>query len=372
MEKTFELLAIGDLFLDAVTLREVIGPTLPQEVALRTVQWELSGLEELQRVNLAVEQAGPDGIQLPENVVAAATTADIVFTQFCPVNATLLDAAPKLRVIGVGRSGVQNVNMREATARRIAVCNTVGRNAHAVAEYTIGLILSEARNIGRAHAALKKGVWRKEYPNDASVPELHGRTLGLVGLGQVGVLVVKKLRGFCMDVIVYDPYVSDARATEVGVELTSLPDLMRRSDFVSVHAKLTEETRLLLDGNMLGLMKPTAYLVNTARAELVDEEALVACLRENRIAGAALDVFSTEPPPADAELLTLDNVTLSPHQAGVTVDAYRTTARLFAENMGRLWSGDDLPMNLINDSTRPALADFKKTVREALERCERS
>jgi D-3-phosphoglycerate dehydrogenase len=135
---------------------------------------------------------------------------------------------------------------------------------------------------------------------------------------------------------------------------------MRRSDFVTIHAKLTDETRHMIDADMLALMKPTAYLVNTARAELVDQAALADALRDRRIAGAALDVFTTEPPPPDDPLLELDNVTLSPHQAGTTIDAYRTTARLFAGNISNLWQGDALPGNLVNPDARPALESLKR------------
>lgn len=351
-----KLVAVGDPFLDAGTLAEVIRPALPPAVKFAAVQWPLRDKEELQRFNLQVEQGGPEAVPVSAEVLAAVKDAAILFTQFWPVPAAVMDAAPGLRVIAVGRSGVENVDVAHATRRGICVLNTVGRNAQAVAEYTIGLLLCEARNIGRAHAALKRGEWRKKYPNDASVPELPGRTLGIVGFGQIGRLIARKLAGFEMKILAHDPY---ARP-EPGVEFVDLPTLMRRSDFVTVHAKLTAETRGLIGREMLALMKPTAYLINTARAELVDEAALAEALRAGRLAGAALDVFGREPPPPDDPLLALDNVTLSPHQAGVTVDAYRTTAKLFAENVSRLWRGEVTPANLVNRETAGVLAEFKR------------
>jgi D-3-phosphoglycerate dehydrogenase len=362
MHLPLRLVAVGDPFLDVDTLRDVIEPVLPEGAELDAVQWPLSGKEELQRINLEVEQGGLETVDPHPDVLGHLAEADILFTQFFPVSARVLNAAPKLRVIGVGRSGVENVNVEEATARGVAVLNTLGRNAQAVAEYTIGLLLCEARNIGRGHAALTQGVWRKQYPNDESVPELPERTVGLIGLGHIGRLVVKKLSGFDMRFLAYDPFVTEEQAAAAGVELTDLQTLMKTADFVTVHAKLTEETRHLVNREMLALMKPTAYLINTARSELVDEAALVECLRDRQIAGAALDVFVQEPPDAGDPLLALDNVTLSPHQAGVTVDAYRTTAKLFAQNISRLWEGDDPPANLVNEAARSALLDFKQAV----------
>ena len=358
-----KLLTLGDLFLPDSLLREVLSPRLPASVALDTWQWDTGGLEALQRHNLACEQNGPEAVAIPPGLLETVGNADILFTQFCPIGQAVLDAAKNLKLIAVGRTGVQNVDVAGATARGIPVINTVGRNAHAVAEYTIGLMLAEMRNIGRAHASLKRGEWRKEYANDASVPELPGRTIGLVGFGQIGRLMIKKLSGFEMNVLVFDPYVSAEALAEVGASKVDLPDLMRQSDFVSIHAKLTDETRHLINAELLALMKPTAYFLNSARAELVDEAALTAVLNAGNIAGAALDVFMVEPPPADYPLLGLDNITLSPHQAGVTADAYRTTARMFIENLSALWNGG-IPRNLLNPETKPQLETLKCSLTE--------
>lgn len=361
MEK-IKILAVGDAFLDAAALTEIIGPGLPDAVALETVQWDTGGKKGLQQFNLMFEQGGPGVIEPPAALAGRLPHADILFTQFCPVSAAALGMAARLRLIAVGRSGVENVDVAAATARGIGVVNTVGRNAQAVAEYMIGLLLCEARNIARGHEALKRGEWRKKYANDEMTPELPGKTLGLIGLGQIGRMVVRKLVGFELRVIAYDPYADPGACAALGVELVELPELMRQADFVSAHAKLTPETRHLVNAEMLALMKPTAYLINTARAELVDEAALAAALRGGRLAGAALDVFMTEPLPADHPLAALDNVTLSPHQGGVTADAYRTTAKMFLENIGRLWRGDEPPRNLVNREVEAKVRAFKAAV----------
>lgn len=359
MSKELTIAAMGDLFMDTSVLEEIIQPQLPDNVKLVTKQWPIDNLKELQRLNLLFEQQGPEAEPPPPELLEVIGDADVLITQFCPVSEQALNAAPNLKIVAVGRSGVQNVNVEAASQRGVSVLNTVGRNAQAVAEYTIGLLLCEARNIGRGHAALKNAEWRKVYPNDDSVPELPGRTLGLVGLGQIGRMVVKKMAGFEMRVIAYDPYMDPEAAKAIGVERVELPELMKQSDFISIHAKLTDETRGLISAELLALMKPTAYLINTGRAELVNENALVKILQEGKIAGAALDVFMREPPPADDPVLALDNITLSPHQGGVTADAYRTTAKLLIENISRLWAGDDLPQNLLNEETRESLAALK-------------
>lgn len=357
-----QLLAVGDLFMNRETLEDILPAGLSDHMDLKIVQWPLTDLEELQRLNLIFEKNGPEGEEPPQVLMDAVASAHVLFTQFCPVSSKVMDAAPNLKVIAVGRSGVQNINVEAATERGICVLNTVGRNAQAVAEYTIGLMLCEARNIGRGHAALKQGLWRKDYPNDDSVPELPGRTVGLVGLGSIGRMVVQKLSGFDLHCIVFDPYLSDEAAAAAGVEKVDLETLMKSSDFVSIHAKLTDETRRMINEDLLNLMKPTAYFINTARAELVDEPALVKILQEGRIAGAALDVYMNEPPPADDPILALDNITLSPHQGGVTADAYRTTAKMFVENISRLWQGDEGPRNLLNPETADTLKALKAQV----------
>lgn len=355
------IIALGDLFLDDQLLQEICAPQIPAGVTFRTWQWETGGLEQLQAYNIQCEQEGPEGVELPEELYALAAEAEVLITQFCPVNARML-ASPRLKCVAVGRSGVQNVNLEAASANGVAVLNTVGRNAQAVAEYCIGMMLAEARNIGRAHAALKQGQWRKEYLNDACVPELPGKRLGLIGFGQIGRMMAKKLAGFDMDLVTYDPYANEADLAAHGVTHIALDELMASSDFVSVHAKLTEETRHIVSYERLCLMKPTAYFINTARAELVDEAGLVRALQEQRIAGAAIDVFMTEPPAADDPLLHCDNCTLSPHQAGVTSDAYRTTAQLVISNLAGLWREGGQVRNHLNPDTQAALDELRDCV----------
>jgi D-3-phosphoglycerate dehydrogenase len=344
-----KIVGIGDLFIPHRYIREGLAPVAARGHQVETLDWRLSGFPELQEINLAVEKGGAAAYRPPPYVFDAVAGADILVTQFCTVPAALLEAAPGLKVVGVLRAGVENVDVPAATARGVLVVNTPGRNADAVADYTVGMIIAEARNLCRAHHALKQGHWLREYPNSGHIPDLPGKTVGIVGLGEIGRKVARRLAGFDVAVLAYDPFVKEAPP---GIRMVDLPTLMAEADFVTVHARLTKETQRLVSRDMIGRMKPTAYLVNTARSALVDEEALVEALAEKRIAGAALDVFDHEPPGLDDPLVKLENVTLTPHMAGGSNDAFFNCPKLLAADLGKLLDGGE-PRAVVN---RPVLA----------------
>jgi D-3-phosphoglycerate dehydrogenase len=260
---------------------------------------------------------------------------------FVPVSSAVIDAMPGLRIIGVSRAGLENVNVEKATERGVLVFNVMGRNAHAVSDFAIGMMLAEARNIARAHYAIKNGKWRKEFANKDNVPELGGKTVGLVGFGFIGSLVAKKLSGFDVKVVVYDPYANQEKLKAAGVTPVGLEELFKTSDFVSIHARLTEENKKMITGGLIALMKPTAYFINTSRAGLVDQDALAAALKAGKIQGAALDVFTTEPIPEESPYLGLDNVTLTSHLAGTTSDALTNSPFLLLEDIAKFISGGE-------------------------------
>ncbi|MFT3875730.1 MAG: 2-hydroxyacid dehydrogenase [Propioniciclava sp.] len=301
-------------------------------------EWE-PDWSKLQYRRLEVEKTGPEHETVPDQIVADGADGELLAGLFVPVSSKVMDAMPNLRVVGVSRAGVENVNVAEATSRGIAVFHVMGRNAHAVSDFAIGMMLAEARNIGRAHHAIKTGEWRKTFSNSAIVPEISGRTIGLVGFGYIGSLVAKKLSGFDVRVLVYDPYTAAEVLTEAGVEPASLETVLSESDIVSLHARLSDDNKGMIGAEQIALMKPTAILVNTARAGLIDEPALAEALRENKIAGAALDVFSTEPIPADHPFLDLDNVTLTTHLAGTTADALANSPFLLMADIAALLTG---------------------------------
>jgi D-3-phosphoglycerate dehydrogenase len=259
-----------------------------------------------------------------------------------------------LKVIGVLRAGTENVNVAHATEKGILVYNTPGRNSDSVADFTVGLIICECRNIARGHHGLKTGRWIRDYPNQGRIPDLPGKTVGLVGLGEVGRKVARRLAGFDVRLLGHDPHLTTAPP---GVTLTSLEKLAEESDFVSIHARLTAQTVHLIGRRLIARMKPTAYLINTARAGLVDERALYEALRDRRIEGAALDVFETEPPGSDNPLVLLDNVTLTPHMAGGSNDAFFNSPARLAAEMVKLWDGQG-SLFIVNPVVFPSAVRF--------------
>jgi len=269
-----------------------------------------------------------------------------------------LSAAPGLRFIGVCRGDVgPHVDLEAAAERGVVVVNTPGRNAVAVAELTVGLMLALARRIPDAHTAVRRGDWHGALDGYSTWQgtELAGKTAGLVGFGAVGRQVARRLLAFDMTLLAYDPHVLE-RSDAKGVRFVALAELLQRSDFVSLHAALTCGTRGLLSERELGLMRRSAFLINTARAAIVDEEALLAALREQRIAGAALDVHSIEPLPPNSPWLRLDNVILTPHMGGATADVARHQSHLITDDLGR-WLRGERPLNLLSRNAGLAGAD---------------
>ncbi len=338
------LLAISDHYIPHDVMRRGLAALESLGVEVEVRRWEHETLVELQEANLAVEQGGPDAVELPPRLLENLRDVDILVTQFAPVPVRMLQAAETLKVIAVLRGGVENVAVEAASRRGVSVLNTPGRNARAVAECTLGLILAEIRNLARAHASLMRGQWRREFANGMAIPELNEKTVGLVGYGQVGRLVAHYLEAFGSRILAFDPYF---RGNPGPAALVGLPDLMKESDVVSLHARLTAETQDLIGAPELAMMKPTAILVNTARSGLVDEKALVEALRQRKIMGAALDVFDEEPLTLGSPLLELDNVTITPHLAGSTIDAFSGSPKLLSGHLTRMLHGEG-PLPIVN------------------------
>ncbi len=249
-----------------------------------------------------------------------------------------LQHAHRLRVIGRAGVGVDNIDVAAATERGIAVLNAPSGNTVSAAELTFALLLSLARRIPGADRSMRVGEWdRKSF----SGFELHGKTLGLVGAGRIGGEVARRARAFGMHVVVSDPYLSEERALELDVERVSFDDLIEQADVISLHVPLTEATAGLIGAHELARMKRTAVIVNAARGEVVQEDALVSALRSGVIAGAALDVFAHEPLPAEHPLRSLQNVVLTPHLGAQTAEAQHSVALEISEGVRRaLVDGD--------------------------------
>ncbi len=249
-----------------------------------------------------------------------------------------LEHAHRLRVIGRAGVGVDNIDVAAATERGVAVLNAPSGNTVSAAELTFALLLSRARRIPAADGSMRAGEWDRKSFNGF---ELHGKTFGLIGAGRIGGEVARRARAFGMHVIVSDPYLSEERALELDVERVSLEDVIEQADVISLHVPLTDATAGLIGAGELARMKNTAILINAARGEVIDEDALVAALRSGAIAGAALDVFAQEPLPADHPLRSLPNVVLTPHLGAQTAEAQHSVALEISEGVRRaLVDGD--------------------------------
>ncbi|TQK51238.1 D-3-phosphoglycerate dehydrogenase [Streptomyces sp. SLBN-118] len=329
------ILIVGDRFIPAGyyadALAEVCGAGFGP---VRGVDWP--GIKaEQHAAQQAMERQGPDAVAVPDEIVDAMGEAEVLAVHFAPVPSAVLRAAPKLRAVCVARAGLENVDVAAATTRGVAVVPVSGRNATAVAELAVGLMLAEMRDIARADASVKAGGWRKEFGGPGR--EIGDSTVGMIGLGQVGRAFTNRLRGFGARMLAYDPYVADEILARNGVvRAGDLDTVFQESDIVQLFARLTVETDRFIGARHFALMKPTAFFVNTARSRLVDTGALYEALATRRIAGAGLDVHDQEPLPADSAWRGLDNVTLTTHYAGDTTTTTLRSARLVAEAIAEL------------------------------------
>jgi D-3-phosphoglycerate dehydrogenase len=266
----------------------------------------------------------------------------IVIRSATKLNADLIERADKLKVIGRAGVGVDNVDVEAATRRGIVVANAPESNVVSAAEHTVGLLVALARNIPQAHAALKEGRWERSRWGGV---ELAEKTLGVLGFGRIGQQVARRALGLQMRVVAYDPFVSADRFRELGVESDTLEGVLQRADFVTLHLPLSEETRNVIDASAIARMKDGVRIVNAARGELVDEEALIEALRSGKVAGAAIDVFSAE--PYSGPLLEAPNLVVTPHLAASTEEAQDRAGVIVAEQVAAALEGG-LVTNAVN------------------------
>ncbi len=247
-----------------------------------------------------------------------------IITGLEPITQKIICSAPRLKVIAKHGIGVDNIDINAAKENGITVINSPGTNREAVADLVFGLMLSLARNIPKSDSLVRGGEWPKVFGNS-----VWGKTLGIIGMGVIGKSVVHRAKGFNMKVMAFDKFWDKEYADSNGVVYSEIDEIIKESDFISLHVPLTEDTRGLIGADKLNMMKPGAYLINTSRGGVVDENALYKALAEGKIAGAALDVFSSEPPAA-SPLLDLENVILTPHMAGFTDGALSLTSEYVA------------------------------------------
>lgn len=277
-----------------------------------------------------------------EDIPILLIEADFVFDE-------VFEGAEKLRFLGICRAAVNHVDIDAATEHGVLVVNTPARNAISVAELTIGLMLSLARQIPAAHSMIQSQRWTDPVEPYISLRgvELAGKTVGIVGLGAVGFEVAKRLRAFDMPLLVYDPFVKPERLTELEARQVDLKELMKKSDFVTIHCTASPETAGLIGPEEIESMRPAAYLINTAGWEIVDEISLMNALEKRLIAGAAFDIYQSHPVPLNSPLFKLNNVVLTPHIGGSTDGTLERYSRILTEEIERFLEGKR-PRNLVN------------------------
>src|SRR5881394_1102832 len=287
-----------------------------------------SGLQPLRDAGFAVDKR----IKLSptELLAAVADPEGLIVRSETKVNAAVMDAARKLRVVGRAGVGVDNIDVPAATARGIVVMNAPDGNTTTTAEHTLALLIALARNVPQANSSVKAAKWERKRFIGA---ELQGKTLGIIGLGRIGCAVAVRARAFGMKIVAHDPFIASEQARDLEVECASLDEVLSRADFLTVHTPLTNETRGIVGREAFAKMKKGARIINCARGGLIDEQALYEAIKSGIVAGAALDVFEQEPPPADHPLLQLDEVIVTPHLGASTTEAQEGVAFTVAEQV---------------------------------------
>ncbi|MDO6451223.1 2-hydroxyacid dehydrogenase [Oceanobacillus profundus] len=323
-------LAIADLFIDKQMMEEGLISLKELGIDITIKEWKHKDLEALQKDNIKLEYEGSEAIALPSELTDGLEDYDIIITQFAPIGKAVIDQCKNLKVLGVLRAGIENVNREYAESKGITVLNTPGRSTTSVSEFAVGMILSEIRNIARANYKLRNGVWEKHYPNGVLAPELKGSTVGLIGYGAIGRRVAELLRPFGSEILFFDDYYQgDTPDTKVE----TLEELVKEADIISMHYRLTEQTKNMINKEHFSMMKNNAVLINTARSGLVNEQDLAEALSEKKIAGAAVDVYNVEPLPSDHPYNGLDNITITPHIAGSTIGNFANSPIILSERI---------------------------------------
>ena len=316
-----------------------------------------------------VEALGPDfdvrnvdGTDRPALLSALADASAILIRSATRIDAEALSVAASLKVIARAGVGLDNVDIKSATTAGVMVVNAPTSNIISAAELTVGHILSLARHIPPAHAALAVGQWKRSKYTGV---ELYEKTIGIIGLGRIGALITARMQAFGTRVVAYDPYVTSARAQQLGVTLLSFDEVLTQSDFITIHMPKTSETTGMISDEQLAMMKPTAFIVNVARGGLIDEVALHRALTSGIIAGAALDVFVHEP-PVGSPLLALDNVIVTPHLGASTHEAQEKAGVSVAKSVRLALAGELVPDavnvagGVIDSTVRPGIPLMEK------------
>jgi len=342
-ETDMKIVCVADHFMKEEFYRDCMA-MFPDIELLGVPYFGSNSRNDMRAVADKLEKEGAYSFPAPAELYELVRDADVLMVHLCPVPREVMEAAPNLKYILTNRGGLENIDLDAARELGIPVLYNPAHNGNAVAELTVCLMVCETRNVARAHYSLKNGEWRENFPNVGRVFELRGKTIGLVGFGTIGRMVSEKLQPWNVRILATDPNVSpdDPDLAKWNVTLVDPDTLFSQSDIVSVHARTLTKERII-GKHELDLMKPTATFINTARAYLVDYDYLAEILREKRITGAALEVFPKEPLPEDSPFIILDNVTLTNHRGGDTVNCYSDSPEYLIRAM----------LALIENGTRP-------------------
>ena len=287
-----------------------------------------------------------------DEMIEAAKDADAIITWGAQITRRVMEALPKCKVIVRYGVGFDTIDVDAATDNDILVVNVPDFCWEEVSNHAITLLLACAKKLALLNDLTKQGLWAESKRAQAPMGSIYGQTLGIIGCGNIGRMTARKAQCFGLKILGYDPYVDKSLARESGITLVSLPELLKESDFVSVHTPLSEETWHLIGEKEFKQMKPTAYFINTSRGSVVDEPALIKALQEKWIAGAALDVFEKEPVDSDNPLLKMDNVVVTPHSASYSDVAFKRLRTSVGQEAARVLSGR-WPKNVVNKTVKP-------------------
>ncbi|NLH00300.1 MAG: 2-hydroxyacid dehydrogenase [Clostridiales bacterium] len=323
-KKPQNIVLVGDAFVSPDTMEAAVRSSKISIGKISKAYWGTPDKSEFAERQLNIERHGAEAEAWADGLEQLMEDCTVLVTHFNPVPAALIEKAPNLKAILTCRGGLEHIDLNAANNRGIPVVNVI-RNAIPVAEFALGLILSVTRNISTSHHLLIDGKWEKVYPNSEYTSTLSNMTVGLIGIGNIGIELAVRLKALGVSLIAFDEYISKERLERNGLAdikmVGSMEELFSTADIISLHLRLTPETEGIINKKYFDLMKPTAYFINTSRGGLVNQADLIDTLKNHRIAGAALDVFDKEPLPENSGFSGLDNVVITPHIAGATVDA---------------------------------------------------
>ncbi|MHA1333737.1 MAG: glyoxylate reductase [Candidatus Odinarchaeia archaeon] len=327
-------------------------------VTREIVEEGLNILQEKFEVNIWDKKTPPS----KADIIANGRDADGFLTMLSdPIDREVMENCSNLKIISQYAVGVDNIDIEFATKKGVYVTNTPGVLTEATADVAWALLMAVSRRIVEGDNYIRRGKWTEGWaPKLLLGREIYGKTIGIIGFGRIGAAVARRAKGFNMKILYYSKTRKEALEKELGAEYTSLEDLLKKADFITLHVPLTKDTYHLIGEKELKMMKKTAYLINTARGAVIDEDALVKALKEKWIAGAGLDVFTKEPIPQNNQLIEMDNVVLTPHIGSASIEARTKMAIIVAENLISFFEGK-IPPNLVNSEVTK-IAPIKKRI----------